>query len=171
MGKLFGKEKKSQDSPASSASTLDAFLHGSADNLEIAHAPPPPPPSSLPKLAKLDTTISRYPQALAVNQQAQQNRPKAPGKIESRSPRISPRPNKKGTTVRFADSYPEVIGEGGDESEVPVMEIGRKKKSRATAASSAACASFTSAQLLATCWAPRPTSTVWVLRRWSWGTW
>ncbi|QPH01665.1 hypothetical protein C2857_005868 [Epichloe festucae Fl1] len=128
MGKLFGKEKKSQDSPASSASTLDAFLHGSADNLEIAHAPPPPPPSSLPKLAKLDTTISRYPQALAVNQQAQQNRPKAPGKIESRSPRISPRPNKKGTTVRFADSYPEVIGEGGDESEVPVMEIGRKKR-------------------------------------------
>ncbi|TWU76830.1 hypothetical protein ED733_005904 [Metarhizium rileyi] len=124
MGKLFGKDKKSQDN---SAAALDAFLHSPADNLEIAHPPPPP---SLPKLAKLDTTISRYPQALAVNQQAQQNRPIAPGKMESKSPRKSPRPNKKGMTVRFADSYPEIVGEGGDESEVPTMEIGRNKRSR-----------------------------------------
>ncbi|KAK2599004.1 hypothetical protein QQS21_005538 [Conoideocrella luteorostrata] len=127
MGKLFGKEKKSQDT---SAATLDAFLHSSADNLEVTHAPPPPPPSSIPKLAKLDTTISRYPQALAVNQQAQQNRPIAPGRIESKSPRISPRPNKKGMIVRFTDSYPDIIGEGGDESEIPVMEIGKNKRAK-----------------------------------------
>lgn len=127
MGKLFGKDKKSQES---SAATLDAFLHSSADKLEITHAPPPPPPSSLPKLSKLDTTISRYPQALAVNQQAQQNRPMAPGKVESKSPRPSPRPNRKGMIVRFADSYPEIIGEGGDESEIPTMEIGKNKRAR-----------------------------------------
>ncbi|OAQ70530.1 hypothetical protein VFPPC_15590 [Pochonia chlamydosporia 170] len=127
MGKLFGKEKKSQES---SAATLDAFLHSSADKLEVTHAPPPPPPSSLPKLAKLDTTISRYPQALAVNQQAQQNRPMAPGRMESKSPRISPRPNKKGLIVRFADSYPDIIGEGGDESEIPTIEIGRNRRAR-----------------------------------------
>ncbi|KAG8419874.1 hypothetical protein J3458_004703 [Metarhizium acridum] len=126
MGKLFGKDKKSQDN---SPATLDAFLHSAADHLEVTHPPPPPPPS-LPKLAKLDTTISRYPQALAVNQQAQQNRPMAPGKMESKSPRISPRPNKKGMTVRFADSYPEIIGDGGDESDIPTIEIGRNKRAR-----------------------------------------
>lgn len=130
MGKLFGgKEKKSPED--SSQATLDAFLRSSVDKLDVTHAPPPPPPSSLPKLAKLDTTISRYPQALAVNQQAQLNRPVAPGKPESKSPRRSPRPNKKGLVVRFADSYPEIIGEGGDESEVPVMELRKNKVAKA----------------------------------------
>ncbi|KHN96264.1 uncharacterized protein MAM_05850 [Metarhizium album ARSEF 1941] len=126
MDKLFGKDKKSPDN---SAAALDAFLHSSVDNLDVTH-PPPPSPSSLPKLAKLDTTISRYPQALAVNQQAQQNRPMAPGKLESRSPKKSPRPNKKGMSVRFADSYPDIIGEGGDESDVPTIEIGRSRRAR-----------------------------------------
>ncbi|EFY92763.1 hypothetical protein MAC_01001 [Metarhizium acridum CQMa 102] len=92
MGKLFGKDKKSQDN---SPATLDAFLHSAADHLE-----------------------------------AQQNRPMAPGKMESKSPRISPRPNKKGMTVRFADSYPEIIGDGGDESDIPTIEIGRNKRAR-----------------------------------------
>ena len=130
MGKLFGgKERKSSEN--SSQATLDAFLRSSADKLDVTHAPPPPPSSSLPKLAKLDTTISRYPQALAVNQQAQLNRPIAPGKPDSKSPGRSPRPNKKGLVVRFSDSYPEIIGEGGDESEVPVMELRKNKTARA----------------------------------------
>ncbi|UNI14475.1 hypothetical protein JDV02_001101 [Purpureocillium takamizusanense] len=130
MGKLFGgKDKKPSDT--SSQAALDAFLHSSADKLDITHAPPPPPPTSLPKLAKLDTTISRYPQALAVNHQAQTNRPVAPGKHDlSSSPKKSPRPNKKGLVVRFADTYPEVIGEGGDESETPVMEIGKNRRAK-----------------------------------------
>ncbi|PHH86978.1 hypothetical protein CDD83_9468 [Cordyceps sp. RAO-2017] len=123
MDKLFGgKERKSSEaSSTNSQATLDAFLHSSTDRLEITHAPPPPPP----KLAKLDTTISRYPQALAVNQQAQFNRPIALGKYEPVPQRRSPRPNKKGLVVRFADSYPEIIGEGGDESEIPVIELKR----------------------------------------------
>ncbi|QUC19694.1 uncharacterized protein UV8b_03935 [Ustilaginoidea virens] len=127
MGKLFGKEKKQtlDNTPA----TLDAFLYGSAAHLQVTHAPPPPP-SLLPKLAKLDTTISRYPQALAVNQQAQQNRPLAPGKIEPRPPRTSPRPNRKGMVVRFADSYPDIIGEGGDDSDMPVTQVGKNKRAR-----------------------------------------
>lgn len=131
MGKLFGaKDKKAPDTASQAA--LDAFLHSSADKLSVTHAPPPPP-SSMPKLAKLDTTISRYPQALAVNQHAQTNRPLAPGRHESaasRSPRRHARPNRRGLVVRFADSYPDVIGEGGDESDVPVIEIGRNRKPR-----------------------------------------
>ncbi|KAG5976223.1 hypothetical protein E4U55_007421 [Claviceps digitariae] len=131
MGKLFGREKKSPHYPVQPVSTLEAFLQIAPNKLDVADAPPPPPPSSLPKLAKLDTTISRYPQALAVNQQAQQNRPMAPGgPIQSRSPRIGPRPNKKGTNVHFADSVPEIIGEGGDESEIPVADIAQRKGAR-----------------------------------------
>lgn len=122
LGKLFGsKERREPD--VTSAANLDAFLHSGADNLAISHPPPPPPPSTLPKL---DTTISRYPQALAVNQGAQMNRPVVQGRPESKSPRVS-RPNKKGMMVRFADAYPDVIGEGGDECEVIVMEVSRNR--------------------------------------------
>lgn len=126
MGKLFKAKTKPTEQQA--AANVDAFLHSSSDNLSVTHAPPPIP-SSLPKLAKLDTTsISRYPQALAVNQQAQQNRPLAPGiRPDPKSASRSPRPNKKGLFVRFDDSSPDVIGEGGDESEIPVIEISKRK--------------------------------------------
>lgn len=136
MGKLFkpkdkDKEKDRRFADQESAANVDAFLH-SSDNLIVTHAPPPPPASSLPKLAKLDTTsISRYPQALAVNHSAQLNRPLAPGRHESRSPSRSPRPNRKGLIVKFSDAVPDVIGEGGDESEIPTMEISKRKKARA----------------------------------------
>lgn len=133
MGKLFKNKERSTNKPGDgvSSNNLDSFLHSSADNLAVTHPPPPPPPASLPKLAKLDTSIiSRYPQALAVNQQAQQNRA-AQGRSEAtKSPRPARRQNKKGLSVRFADSYPEVIGEGGDETETPTAEISKRKKSR-----------------------------------------
>ncbi|KAF4976870.1 hypothetical protein FZEAL_6524, partial [Fusarium zealandicum] len=130
MGKLFGaKDRKAAEQHA--AANVDAFLHSSSDNLTITNPPPPPPPSSLPKLAKLDTTsISRYPQALAVNHAAQQNRPLAQGRSDPKSPRRSPRPNRKGLVVRFDDAPPDVIGEGGDESELPTRNISDRKKSR-----------------------------------------
>lgn len=126
MGKLFGnKEKKNYE--GTTANNLDSFLHTPADNLQVTHPPPPPPPSTLPKL---DTTISRYPQALAVNQQAQLNRVPI-GRPESRSPiPRSPRPNKKGLFVQFSDARPDIIGEGGDECEAPVSEISRRKLAR-----------------------------------------
>ena len=132
MGKLFGgKEKDNKADPvaaAAAAANLNAFLHTSTDNLAVTHPPPPPPQTSAPKLAKLDTSLSsRYPQALALNQQAQGNRPIAPGRAEPGTPRRSPRPNKKGTTVHFADTPPEVIGEGGDESGVPTAEISKRR--------------------------------------------
>ena len=125
MGKLFKKEKKIPDND--SQASLNAFLHSSADSLNVVHPPPPPPPASAPKLAKLDTTVTRFPQALGVNQQAQNNRPLALGRPDSKSPRPSPRPNKKGLLVRFSDTYPEIIGEGGDETDVPTVEISKRK--------------------------------------------
>ncbi|TQV99694.1 hypothetical protein IF1G_01909 [Cordyceps javanica] len=126
MGKLFGsKDRKLSD--ATNATNVDAFLH-SSDSLQVTH-PPPPPPTTLPKL---DTTISRYPQAAAVNQQAQLNRPVAAGYLDisaTSTPR-KPRPNKKGLLIRFSDARPEVIGEGGDECEIPTVEISRAKLAR-----------------------------------------
>lgn len=126
MGKLFGnKERKLPDT--TNANNLDAFLH-SSDNLQVTH-PPPPPPTTLPKL---DTSISRYPQALAVNQQAQLNRPVAPGRLDlsTNNPPRTSRPNRKGLIIRFSDARPEVMGEGGDECENPTIEISRAKKAR-----------------------------------------
>ncbi|KAL6804734.1 hypothetical protein GGI42DRAFT_302615 [Trichoderma sp. SZMC 28013] len=129
MGKLFGKDRKAEDS--ANAASVDAFLHSSADTLNVSHPPPPIPPQVSLSLPKLDTSISRFPQALAVNQQAQQNRAIAPGAgNDVRSPKRSPRPSRKGLSVRFAESYPEIMGEGGDESETPTMEISRRKKDR-----------------------------------------
>lgn len=134
MGKLFGKDakdRKAQD--AASKASLDAFLHSSADLVQVTHPPPPPlpPQAGIPKLTKLDTTIMRYPQALAVNHQAQLNRPLAPGYHDSAKQSSRPvRPNKKGLIVRFTDAYPDIIGEGGDESEVPVIEVSRRKAAR-----------------------------------------
>lgn len=130
MGKLFGGSSKERKVPDNdSQATLNAFLHGSADSLTVTHAPPPPPPNAMPKLSKLDTTtISRFPQALAVNQQAQQNRPVAQGRLDGLSPHRSPRPNKKGLLVRFVDTFPTVIGEGGDECEFPTIEISKRKQ-------------------------------------------
>ncbi|RDA95909.1 hypothetical protein CP533_5907 [Ophiocordyceps camponoti-saundersi (nom. inval.)] len=131
MDKLFGsgRERKASEATPESQAALDAFLHSTADRLDVTNALPVPPPP--PKLAQLDTSISRYPQALAVNQQAQSNRPLAPGKHEAGlPPRKSSRPNKKGLIVRFAESYPEVIGEGGDECELPVSDLRRNKVKR-----------------------------------------
>ncbi|KAJ4860801.1 hypothetical protein T069G_05789 [Trichoderma breve] len=129
MGKLFGKDRKAEES--ANAASVDAFLHSSADTLNVSHPPPPIPPQVSLSLPKLDTSISRFPQALAVNQQAQQNRAIAPGAgNDVRSPKRSPRPSRKGLSVRFTESYPEVMGEGGDESETPTIEISRRKKDR-----------------------------------------
>lgn len=126
MGKLFGKDRKLDE--GANAASVDAFLHSSADTLNVTHPPPPLPQVALPKL---DTSISRFPQALAVNQQAQQNRPLAPGAgVQVRSPKRSPRPSRKGLCVRFNEAYPEVIGEGGDESETPTIEVSRRKADR-----------------------------------------
>lgn len=125
MGKLFGGKERKLEESSSNASNLDAFL-SSADTLNVTHPPPPLPPTVA--LPKLDTSISRFPQALAVNQQAQQNRPLAPGAgVEVRSPKRSPRPSRKGLSVRFTEAYPDVIGEGGDECENPTMEVSRQK--------------------------------------------
>ncbi|CAK7269426.1 hypothetical protein SEPCBS119000_003565 [Sporothrix epigloea] len=137
MGKLFGgRDRKAPNElrERGGDADIDAFLHGSSggnasgasprssttvrpsfDGFTATHTAPP-------QLSKLDTrAISRYPNA-------------APVTSPSDSPIASPfsykprRPGVKYLTVRFVEAFPEIIGEGGDESEIPPAEIGRRRR-------------------------------------------
>ncbi|KAH8204393.1 hypothetical protein TruAng_001444 [Truncatella angustata] len=141
MGKMFGKlneraagkERDRQYKTEQSANDLSAFLGGgNADKLQVVHPPPPPPAhghrefeARQPQLALDTSRAMRYPGALDADDPRQQQ---SGYRSRSHSP---PRVRKnKGLVVRFADSYPEVIGEGGDECEAATQEIGQRKRSK-----------------------------------------
>jgi len=128
MKKLFHKDQREEPEPQPSTDLNDFFQHTpSADRLSVSHAPPPPAPRARPRLDISNAT--RYPQALNISQAPQLSLRPA-----SRSPGIAtgrkPVPNRRGLLVRFVDTYPEVIGEGGDECPEPTMEISRRKRTR-----------------------------------------
>lgn len=107
MGKLFGREKK-----VSSDNDVSDFLHGASDKLYMTGAPPP-------MLSKIDTSkASRWPTAAEVNHT----------RNTSRGRSASPRRSRKGLIVRFTDTQPEIIGEGGDEAEAPVSAISQFRR-------------------------------------------
>ncbi|KAL2756425.1 hypothetical protein ACRALDRAFT_2105086 [Sodiomyces alcalophilus JCM 7366] len=123
MGKLFGPKEKERK-PATDDAVND-FLHTAASPLHPTIAPPS---TNLPALTKLDTrSASRYPQAHDISALSQQSLPLRHG---SKSPAPSPRRNRKGFLVRFADTQPDIIGEGGEECSTPCIEISRQKKLR-----------------------------------------
>ncbi|KAI1376285.1 hypothetical protein F4677DRAFT_445543 [Hypoxylon crocopeplum] len=130
MGKLFGGSSANRERKMTNeenASDISDFL-GTSDRLMVTHPLPPPPPTvprGPPALALDTSKASRFPKALDVENKSQQSLAQ---RARSHSP---PRPRKhKGLAVRFADSYPEIIGEGGDECQTIVAEIGRSKRSR-----------------------------------------
>src|SRR3569833_885620 len=124
MGKLFGRERKASNEQ--SDGDINAFLHGPSDTLKVNHAAPTPPPM----LAKLDTlSAARYPNAHQYKSSSQQSLPLRP---RSHSPQV--KKAHKGLVVRFVDALPEIIGEGGDEAELPPAELGRRKRARAAPA-------------------------------------
>jgi hypothetical protein len=111
MGKLFGREKKPNNS---NDEDVSAFLHGPSDKLYMTTSSAPP------KFPKLDTSNARrWPTAAEVNR----------SRDTSRRRSASPKRSKKGLIVRFTDKQPEIIGEGGDEAESPTLEISERKRS------------------------------------------
>ncbi|KAM7202171.1 hypothetical protein V8F33_002888 [Rhypophila sp. PSN 637] len=122
MGKLFGRDRErkvSHDGPDLNNS-LNDFFRGPSDTLTVAHAAPPP-------LAKLDIkTVTRYPNALNV-QGHDGLQPDVAFRPRSHSPRTR---IKKNLAVRFVDAKPDIIGNGGDECEVPTIEIAKRKNAR-----------------------------------------
>lgn len=131
MGKLFGRDRKTSSSNevAPGNDDLANFLHGPSELVNVPHPAPP-------LLSKLDTsTARRYPNALEFNTPVNtppQARPDShPQSIPLRGRTQSTRgKNKKGLVVRFVDTFPEVIGEGGDECPVPTAEIGKRKRAQ-----------------------------------------
>ncbi|OTB14381.1 hypothetical protein K445DRAFT_43808, partial [Daldinia sp. EC12] len=127
MGKLFGSSSAARDRKLTneeSANDISDFL-GHSDRLTVSHPVPQPPPTvprGPPTLALDTSKASRFPQTLGVEESQQRARSRSPSR---------PKRN-KGLSVRFADTYPEIIGEGGDECEIIVAEIGRKKRSKST---------------------------------------
>ncbi|KAI1428130.1 hypothetical protein F5Y12DRAFT_75361 [Xylaria sp. FL1777] len=128
MGKLF-KPRDRKLTSEESANEISDFL-GTSDRLQVTHPPPRPPPfqNTGPPTLALDTSkASRFTKAANYVNSAQSQQ-SLPLRAPSHSP---PRPRKhKGLTVRFADTYPDVIGEGGDECETAVAEIGRRKRAK-----------------------------------------
>ncbi|KAI1110449.1 hypothetical protein F5Y14DRAFT_361120 [Nemania sp. NC0429] len=134
MGKLF-KPKDKKLTSEESANEISDFL-GHSDRLQVTHPPPRPPPfqnTGLPTLAIDTTKASRFTKAAKYTNPANPANPSQqslPFRTQSHSP---PRPRKhKGLAVRFADTYPDVIGEGGDECETAVAEIGKRKRAKST---------------------------------------
>ncbi len=130
---LFGKEKKvarpegdlddflrspsdklnfqPPTSSATSSQDLDTFLHGPSDKLTFAT--PNPTSTHPPSLTRIDTSsASRWPTAAEVQSSRR-----------SRRRSTSPKRSKKGLVVRFTDAQPEIIGEGGDEAELPTITL------------------------------------------------
>jgi hypothetical protein len=111
MGKLFGREKKPDNS---NDEDVSAFLHGPSDKLYMTGSSAPP------KFPKLDTSNARrWPTAAEVTR----------SRDTSRRRSASPKRSKKALIVRFTDKQPEIIGEGGDEAESPTLEISERKRS------------------------------------------
>lgn len=117
IGKLFGRdrERKVSQGEAPSHENLNDFLRGPSDTLQVAHAGPP-------ALTKLDIgSARRYPNASDVD-----------GRSNSRQdlalrPPPQTRRTRKGLIVRFVDTYPEIMGIGGDDCEDPTFEISKRR--------------------------------------------
>lgn len=132
MGKLFGRDRKTSGSNdvAPGNDDLNSFLRRPDDPLPVAHPGPQ-------MLHKLDTaTARRYPNAHELNSAAippPQPSPRLnqqtqmPIRGHTQSIRANP---KKSLVVRFVDTFPEVIGDGGDECTVPTAEIGKRRRAQ-----------------------------------------
>jgi hypothetical protein len=114
IGMLFGRDKKpaTTTNATNDTNNVSDFLHGNSDKLHMTGAAPP-------RLPKLDVSMaSRWPTAAEVNRL----------RDTSRGRSVSLKRGRKGLNVRFTDSQPEIIGEGGDEAEAPTVEISARRR-------------------------------------------
>ncbi|RKF57211.1 hypothetical protein OnM2_076029 [Erysiphe neolycopersici] len=110
MGKLFIKEPKKSTSEVE----VEEFLHGSSNKFFTI-------PTNLPNPQPFSRLHAPYPQTI-------------PTELESNysslavAPQTTPKRSKKDLVVHFSDAQPELIGEGGDLAESPVIKISSWKK-------------------------------------------
>ena len=104
--------------PATSSQDLDTFLHRPSDKLLFA-ATPNSNSTHPPPLTRIDTSSARRWPSAAEIQSSQRPRGRS----------ASPKRSKKGLVVKFTDEQPEVIGEGGDEAELPTISLRQRAQS------------------------------------------
>ncbi|KAJ5631848.1 uncharacterized protein N7484_011948 [Penicillium longicatenatum] len=94
---------------------------------DVSNAPPPQPPSATESyvafspIAEAQHQYSQKPQQSQPHLPQQSQLPQQPQPLQLS--RTKTRRKNKGLRVGFSDRAPEVIGEGGDESEAPTIEI------------------------------------------------
>lgn len=134
MGKLFGRDRKVSGNTevASSNDDLNSFLRRPDDPLPVVHPGPQ-------MLQKLDTaTARRYPNAHEVHSPAYPRSPSYNPPNQQYQLPVRSHTQKKTTygkrnknlVVSFADTFPEIIGEGGDECTTPTAEIGKRRRAQ-----------------------------------------
>ena len=112
-------EKRRQQSPAvedSPQQDVDSFLSGQSDKLYMM--PPENTGTNVPALSRIDTSNApRWPSVNDIN---------STQRARSTSPHA--RRGRKGLHVHFIEAQPEIIGVGGDECEIPTLDIGKRKR-------------------------------------------
>ena len=115
--KLFSRDKNDQHT---TDQQVEAFL-GTARSKPSVHdlpaTPPSYPPSSLPP-SNSDVSTRRWPSVHDVSNPPVADNPSDYPSVRSRKPRA-----RKGLKVAFTTQAPELIGEGGDESRDPPIEV------------------------------------------------
>lgn len=110
---------------------LDDFLKSDGDTLPIHPSPSQKP---IPRLSV--SSSPRWPGAH--DTVADVNIGQLAGDQQDTTPALPPRPRRrKGLSVRFSDSVPQIIGEGGDEAEAPTIWISRRRQAQISASPSA----------------------------------
>ncbi|RKF57037.1 hypothetical protein GcC1_192019 [Golovinomyces cichoracearum] len=111
MGKLFKEPKK-----PTSEMEVDDFLHGPSDkNLTVPTHPPNPQ-----SFTRVDPSLA-HKTPIEFDIDNSRKAKESPAK---------PKQARKSLIVRFSDSAPEIIGEGGDIAETPTIDISLRKRAR-----------------------------------------
>ncbi|TQS37389.1 hypothetical protein Golomagni_02140 [Golovinomyces magnicellulatus] len=111
MGKLFKEPKK-----PTSEMEVDDFLHGTSDkNLTVPTNPP-----NLQNFTRVDASLT---QKNSIEFDIDSSR-------EAKDSPAKPKKARKNLVVRFSDSVPEIIGEGGDIAENPTIDVSLRKRAR-----------------------------------------
>ncbi|KAI7973902.1 hypothetical protein EIK77_001313 [Talaromyces pinophilus] len=120
--KLFSKDRDSKQAEATERQLDDFLGHNRPKPIPESSVVVPPSAnstfeSSSPQRRDLSTPPSPPKEYVALSPQSS---------TQASPPKPKPR-RRKGLRVKFTDLPPEVMGEGGDESEEPTVEISRKK--------------------------------------------